>query len=171
MGDGLCRTMTGVLNLPPRDCVARAVASEKTGRAGGVSGWADPSPGQIFLKSFQPSLKRPAELVLTHVQILFPLPPAGPIIIWGALQTDLWGRNICCRSLWALGECALHRFCTGRNRLASNSLSEALVFSYRAGPGPSKETPPPQKISVAPVSGSFPCQFGARGYGDFTGGL
>ena len=47
----------------------------------------------------------------------------------GGIRTDLWGRtNV--KRLYAIGECA----CTGihgANRLASNSLTEGLVFGFR----------------------------------------
>jgi Aspartate oxidase len=60
--------------------------------------------------------------------VRIPIKPAAHYSI-GGIRTNTWGRtNV--RGLWAVGECAntgIH----GANRLASNSLTEGLVFGYR----------------------------------------
>jgi L-aspartate oxidase len=47
----------------------------------------------------------------------------------GGVATDVWGRTTL-EGLWAVGECA-STGAHGANRLASNSLLEAVVFAHR----------------------------------------
>src|SRR5262249_5289474 len=47
----------------------------------------------------------------------------------GGVATDIWGRTSV-EGLWAVGECA-STGAHGANRLASNSLLEAVVFAHR----------------------------------------
>ncbi len=145
----------GRAELAPRDCVARAVASEKqAGRGAYLDGRIRPGPD--FPEEFPTVFKAARRAGFDPRTDLIPIAPAAHYHM-GGIATDLWGRTSVA-GLWALGECA----CTGlhgANRLASNSLSEALVFSYRAAQA-IKRTPPPQKISVAPVPAPFPVSLG-----------
>lgn len=50
--------------------------------------------------------------------------------LMGGIDVDLWARTTV-EGLYAAGECS-HTGVHGNNRLASNSLLEALVFSHRA---------------------------------------
>ena len=128
-----------LLELAPRDVVARAIARE---------GLADPD----FEASATPAL-RPVYLDMRHVhgidlaarfpgisaflahygldlsRDLIPVRPAAHYLM-GGIRTDLGGRTSLA-GLYAAGEAA----CTGvhgANRLASNSLLEGLVFGARA---------------------------------------
>ena len=124
-----------LLELAPRDVVARAIAREGMDPAG--------EPGRL----------RPIYLDMRHVRDLdihqrfpgisaflakygldlardlIPVRPAAHYLM-GGIRTDLAGRTSL-RGLYAAGEAA----CTGvhgANRLASNSLLEGLVFGARA---------------------------------------
>jgi L-aspartate oxidase len=121
-----------LLELAPRDVVARAITREGLGEPGatrpvyldmrhvkgidlhqrfpGISG---------FLATYSLELARD----------LIPVRPAAHYLM-GGIRTDLMGRTTV-RGLYAAGEVA----CTGvhgANRLASNSLLEGLVFGARA---------------------------------------
>ena len=124
-----------LLELAPRDVVARAIAREGVDPAG------------------QPGSTRPVYLDMRHIRNLdihqrfpgisaflarygldlardlIPVRPAAHYLM-GGIRTDLAGRTSL-RGLYAAGEAA----CTGvhgANRLASNSLLEGLVFGARA---------------------------------------
>ena len=114
-------------DLAPRDVVSRAVFAEM-------------ARGPVFLDiSFQeaPFIKRRfptiyqrcVEYGVDMTKELVPVAPAAHYMC-GGIRTDTYGRTSAA-GLLALGECA----CTGvhgANRLASNSLSESLVFGTRA---------------------------------------
>jgi len=114
--------------LAPRDIVARAIFNEQ--KEGFV--YLDiRHKGKIFLQKRFPNiflelLKRGFDLTTD----LIPVTPAAHYSC-GGIKTDLYGRtNI--KNLFAFGEVA----CTGvhgANRLASNSLLEAVVFPLRLG--------------------------------------
>ena len=121
-----------LLELAPRDVVARAIAREGLGEAGAVRlvhldmrsvrgvDLHQRFPGiSAFLTPFGLDLARD----------LIPIRPAAHYLM-GGIRTDLDGRTSL-RGLYAAGEAA----CTGvhgANRLASNSLLEGLVFGVRA---------------------------------------
>jgi L-aspartate oxidase len=138
-GDRFMERYHPLLELAPRDVVARAIAREGKGK----------KPGEL----------RPVHLDMRHVtsidlhkrfpgitaflgqygldlaRDLIPVRPAAHYLM-GGIKTDLNGRaslegHISLPGLYAAGEAA----CTGvhgANRLASNSLLEGLVFGARA---------------------------------------
>lgn len=111
--------------LASRDVVAQAVAAADC--AGGV--WLDARPVADFATQFPGVTAMLARHRLDPVRDLIPVTPAMHYAM-GGIRTDLDGRTSRA-GLWAVGEVA----CTGvhgANRLASNSLLEALVFADRA---------------------------------------
>jgi L-aspartate oxidase len=140
-----------LLELAPRDVVARAITREGFGERPGetrpvyldmrhVKGmdFSQRFPGiSAFLKRHGFDLERD----------LVPVRPAAHYLM-GGVRTDHWGQASL-RRLYAAGEVA----CTGvhgANRLASNSLLEGLVFGARAAEAMQDETALP--ASVAKVS-------------------
>jgi L-aspartate oxidase len=109
--------------LGPRDVVARAIASRRS--------WLDCrhlDPG-LLSKEFPTVIASCRSVGIDPTHDLIPVTPAAHYFI-GGVQTDLDGRASIPR-LYAVGECSstgVH----GANRLAGNSLAEALVFGRRA---------------------------------------
>jgi len=114
-------------DLAPRDIVSRAV-------------FAQTAKGPVFLdisfkdapyikRRFPTIYQRCVEYGVDMTQDMIPVAPAAHYMC-GGIRTDTYGRTSV-PGLLAIGECA----CTGihgANRLASNSLSESLVFGTRA---------------------------------------
>ena len=120
-----------LLELAPRDVVARAIVSEMT-RSGAAHVYLDISgrePGLVrarFPRIYETCLRYGIDLERQAA----PVAPAAHYAM-GGVRTDLDGRTTLPR-LFAAGEVA----CTGvhgANRLASNSLLEGVVFGARAG--------------------------------------
>ncbi len=120
-----------LLELAPRDVVARAIVSEMT-RSGAAHVYLDISgrePGLVrarFPRIFETCLRYGIDLERQAA----PVAPAAHYAM-GGVRTDLDGRTTLPR-LFAAGEVA----CTGvhgANRLASNSLLEGVVYGARAG--------------------------------------
>jgi L-aspartate oxidase len=120
-----------LLELAPRDVVARAIVSEMT-RTESPHVLLDLTHrGEAFIRERFPRIY---QTCLVHgVNIGLEAAPVAPAAHYamGGVRTDLDGRTNVPR-LFAAGEAA----CTGvhgANRLASNSLLEGVVFGIRAG--------------------------------------
>jgi L-aspartate oxidase len=116
--------------LAPRDVVARGIQAEMIAQGGQPILLDATGLGAEFLAERFPSITAACR----HYGLDWsrePIPVTPAAHYWmGGVATDVWGRsNI--EGLYAVGEVA----CTGAhgaNRLASNSLLESLVFSFRA---------------------------------------
>jgi len=117
-------------DLAPRDAVARAVVSEIKAQGGKPVTLDMRSLDASFVEERFPTISaKCAEYGLNLATDLIPVHPAAHYIM-GGIKTDEDGRTSM-EGAYAAGEVAsagVH----GANRLASNSLLEGLVFSYRA---------------------------------------
>ena len=132
-GERFMQRYQPLLELAPRDVVARAIAREGLGATPGTS-------RVVYLdmrhvKGIDLHHRFPGiSAVLARYSLdlsldLIPVRPAAHYLM-GGIRTDLFGRSTLA-GLYAAGEAA----CTGvhgANRLASNSLLEGLVFGARA---------------------------------------
>lgn len=113
--------------LAPRDVVARGVFREiAVGRGAFLDSRS--AIGARFPEKFPTVYERCRAAGIDPVVQLIPIAPAEHYHM-GGIRTDEWGRTSI-PGLWAVGEVAstgLH----GANRLASNSLLEAVVFGAR----------------------------------------
>lgn len=117
------------LDLAPRDIVARAIDSEMK-KAGVEHVYLDcrHMGTEKFLDHFPNIYEKCRSIGIDIANQMIPVAPAAHYSC-GGIKTDEWGRTSI-KNLYACGECSstgLH----GANRLASNSLLEALVFSHR----------------------------------------
>lgn len=118
------------LELAPRDVVARAIDSEMKKR-GRQHVYLDTTQlsREFILNHFPTIYNKCLSLGIDITKDYIPVAPAAHYLC-GGIKVDIQGQtNI--QRLYASGECTytgLH----GANRLASNSLSEALVFSHTA---------------------------------------
>jgi L-aspartate oxidase len=115
-------------DLAPRDIVARAVWRK---HQAGSRVWLDArrAVGAAFPERFPTVYAACRAAGLDPVAAPIPIAPAAHYHMGGVAVDDLARSTV--PGLWAVGECAgtgLH----GANRLASNSLLEALVFADRA---------------------------------------
>ena len=116
-------------DLAPRDIVARAIDSEMK-KDGTEHVWLDCR--HMDLKKFRDHFPNIYEKCLSvGIDVSKHMIPVAPAAHYscGGIKTDEWGRSSI-KNLYACGEVAstgLH----GANRLASNSLLEAMVFAHR----------------------------------------
>jgi L-aspartate oxidase len=142
-----------LLELAPRDVVARAITREGMGKQPGEA-----LPVYLDMRhvtSLDPDARFPGISAFLHQHGLdlardrIPVRPAAHYLM-GGVRTDVDGRTSL-PGLYAAGEVA----CTGvhgANRLASNSLLEGLVFGARAAESMRRESDVPPKAAEAPVS-------------------
>lgn len=143
-----------LLELAPRDVVARAITREGMGADG------DPLPVYLDMRHVQgidlhrrfPGISAfLAKHGLDLGRDLIPVRPAAHYLM-GGVKTDVNGKTSLKR-LYAAGEAA----CTGvhgANRLASNSLLEGLVFGARAAKKMREEAEPGSRAVVDSCSSS-----------------
>jgi L-aspartate oxidase len=114
-------------DLAPRDVVARAIQRE---RASGRGAYLDAREaiGAHFPEHFPTVFAACMEAGLDPRATLIPIAPAAHYHM-GGVVSDMWGRATLA-GLSVVGECAATG-AHGANRLASNSLLEAVVFAER----------------------------------------
>jgi L-aspartate oxidase len=116
-----------VAGLASRDVVARAIHLERQAGRGAYLD-AREAVGSKFPACFPTVFAACMSAGIDPRLAPIPVAPAAHYHM-GGVATDVWGRSSL-DGLWAVGECA-STGAHGANRLASNSLLEAVVFAHR----------------------------------------
>jgi L-aspartate oxidase len=129
-GDAFMERYDSRKDLAPRDIVARAIDSEMK-ITGTEHVYLDVRhiPHENLIEHFPNIYEKCKSIGIDITRDFIPVAPAAHYSC-GGIKTDEWGRTSI-KNLYAAGECAstgLH----GANRLASNSLLEAMVFAHRS---------------------------------------
>jgi L-aspartate oxidase len=140
-----------VLDLAARDVVARAIHLERQAGRGAFLD-AREAVGSKFPAHFPTVFAACMSAGLDPRVAPIPIAPAAHYHM-GGIATDIWGRTSV-DGLWAVGECA-STGAHGANRLASNSLLEAVVFAHRIAArlrdDPSRSVLAPESATAPPV--------------------
>jgi L-aspartate oxidase len=132
-------------DLAPRDIVSRAI-DRRMKALGDPNVFLDATAlGASARKNFPNIYARCLEAGIRMDRQPIPVTPSAHYLC-GGIQTDLHGRTSI-HGLYACGECA-HTGVHGANRLASNSLLEAVVFSRRAAEHAMRAKPEPISSSL-----------------------
>ncbi|MBP2002724.1 L-aspartate oxidase [Paenibacillus shirakamiensis] len=128
-GDRFMEKYHAQLELAPRDIVARAIVTEmETSKSSHVYLDITHESADLIKHRFPTIYKTCLQYGLDMTTDWIPVAPAAHYMM-GGIETNLWGETHVQR-LFACGE-ASSTGVHGANRLASNSLSEAIVFGAR----------------------------------------
>jgi L-aspartate oxidase len=116
--------------LAPRDVVSNFILKEAE-KTGSQKFYIDISfkPSEYIINRFPAIYEKCLELGIDMTKEKIPVFPCQHYLM-GGIDVDTYARTTV-EGLYAVGECS-HTGVHGNNRLASNSLLEALVFSHRA---------------------------------------
>ncbi|WP_203226447.1 L-aspartate oxidase [Massiliimalia timonensis] len=139
------------LELAPRDVVSHAIMEEQKA-TGSKEFYLDIThkPANFVRERFPMIYSRVLEQGFDMTKEPIPIYPCQHYLM-GGIDVDLNGKSSVDR-LYAAGECS-HTGVHGNNRLASNSLLEALVFSHRAADEINRLA---QEEQISPVPAEFP---------------